>query len=299
MAKHWDESMLALLRASPQAFVDLFLHGAKYIQEQPQKLQSHQRTTDGLVEVQLEGKTMLIHFEFQAYKDSTMPQRLLEYNVLIWNEYQLPVISCVLHLLEDGRIAPSPFVRTLSTGKEIVSFYYETIEIRDFTAEDIIRIGQPGLLPFLTLTKAGATREVVQRMFSELETVADKNITFIAFAIATFSLQRSNQQDLPWLERNYRSMHEIISESPFYKEIISKGLEQGLEQGREQGQLTALRQAIIDVVRERLPGLGQFAESQVENIKDATQLRRLIVKISTVPDAEQAIQAFLDAQQVH
>jgi len=310
MEKHWDETMLALLRASPQAFVNLFLPDAHYIQEQPQKLQSHPRTIDGLVKVKLGGEIMLIHIEFQTYNDSNMPSRLLEYNVLIWNEYKLPVISCVIHLLKDGCIAPSPFERKLSTGKTIVNFYYETVEIHDFTAEDIIQIGQPGLLPFLTLTKDGATKEVVQRMFRELETFANKNVTFVAFMLATFSFHLSNQHDLPWLERNYRYMHDILSESPFYQEIIAMGLEKGLKQGREQGieqgreqgreqglakgQLTALRQAIVDIAHERFPALVEFAESQVTAIDDTTQLRHLVVKMSTVPDAEQATQAFLD-----
>ncbi len=164
---------------------------------------------------------------------------------------------------------------------------------------------QPGLLPLLTLTKGGATREVIQRMFSELEIVADQNITFIAYTLATYSLQRSNERELPWLERTYKHMYDIITESPFYKSIIAKGRERGLKEGREQGieqgiekgQLTALRQAIVDVVHERLPALAPFAESQVASINDSTRLRRLIVKLITVPDAEQATQAFFEAQQ--
>ena len=318
--------MLSLLRVSPQGFVDLLLPGARYLDEQPQKLQSHQRTVDGLVKVQLKDDIMLIHFEFQSHNDSTMAKRLQEYNMLIWNEFEIPVLSCVIHLLGDGHIAPSPFVRTLSVeagGMKIHGFYYKTIEVGDLGADDILAMHQPGLLPLLTLTKGGATREVIQRMFSELETVADQNITFIAYTLATFSLQRSNERELPWLERTYKHMYDIITESPFYKSIIAKGLaqgrerglkegheqglekgleqglEKGLEQGIEQGQLTALRQAIVDVVHERLPALVQFAELQVATIHDPIQLRRLVVKMSTVPDTEQATQAFLDAQQEH
>jgi len=283
---------LLYLLAEDEAIIrpHLFLPDARYIQEQPQKLQSHPRTIDGLVKVEIDGKMMLVHFEFQTYNDSNMASRLLEYNILIWNEYKLPVISCVIHLLKDGSISSPPFERKLTNGKTIVSFYYETVEISKFTAEDIIQIGQPGLLPFLTLTKDGATIEVVQRMFRELEVFANKNVTFVAFMLATFSFHLSNQHDLPWLERNYRYMHDILSESPFYQEIIAMGLEKGLERG----QLTALRQAIVEIVRARLPALVEFAESQVATIDDKAQLHRLVVKMSTVPDTKQATQAFLD-----
>ncbi|GAC1366134.1 MAG: hypothetical protein NVSMB44_29230 [Ktedonobacteraceae bacterium] len=198
--------------------------------------------------------------------------------------------------------------RTLSTGKEIVHFSYEILEIGEFTAQDIIQMGQPGLLPLLTLTRDGATRETVALMFNELETFANKNVTFIAFAVATFSFQRSNKHDAPWLEKTYRYMHDILIESPFYKEIIARGVEEGLKQGKEQGlkqgkeqglekgQIKALRQAVLDIIRERLPALTQFAEVQVETINDVIQLRRLIVKMSTVLGTEQARQAFLDVQ---
>ncbi|GAC1502636.1 MAG: hypothetical protein NVS2B12_12380 [Ktedonobacteraceae bacterium] len=206
--------------------------------------------------------------------------------------------------------------RTLSIGKEIVHFSYEILEIGEFTAQDIIQMGQPGLLPLLTLTRDGATRETVALMFNELETFANKNVTFIAFAVATFSFQRSNKHDAPWLEKTYRYMHDILIESPFYKEIIARGVEEGLKQGKEQGlkqgkeqgleegleqglekgQIKALRQAVLDIIRERLPALTQFAEVQVETINDVIQLRRLIVKMSTVLGTEQARQAFLDVQ---
>ena len=133
--------MLSLLRVSPQGFVDLLLPGARYLDEQPQKLQSHQRTVDGLVKVQLKDDIMLIHFEFQSHNDSTMAKRLQEYNMLIWNEFEIPVLSCVIHLLGDGHIAPTPFVRTLSVGAggmKIHGFCYETIEVGDLGADDIL-----------------------------------------------------------------------------------------------------------------------------------------------------------------
>ncbi len=300
--------MLSLLRASPQAFVNWFLPDAQYLDERPQKLQSHPRTTDGLVKVQVEDEIQFIHFEFQSYYDEKMAVRLLEYNTLIWNEFDMPVISCVIHLLGDKRIAPSPLHRRGCRGKRVADFYYDTIEIGDLVSEDILAMHQPGLLPLLTLTKGGATREVIHRMFSELETVADHNITSIAFTLATYSLQRSNEGELPWLERTYQQMYDIITESPFYKSVIEKGREQGrqqgiekgIEKGRERGLkegLTALRQAIVDVVRERLPALVPFAESQDVAINDPMRLRRLVVKLITVSNAEQAIQTFLDVQQ--
>ncbi len=96
---------------------------------------------------------------------------------------------------------------------------------------------------------------------------------------------------------------------PIYKSIIEKGLAQGHERGLKEGHerglkqglkkdgLTELRQAIVDIVQERLPALVPFVESQVATINDPAQLRHLIVKLITISNAEQAIQVFLDVQQ--
>jgi hypothetical protein len=49
MPKHWDASMLLLLRASPDAFINLFVPTVCYIGERPQKRLNHQRDVDGLL----------------------------------------------------------------------------------------------------------------------------------------------------------------------------------------------------------------------------------------------------------
>ena len=83
--KIWDESLRKMVRDNPHAFVELLLSRGQveYVGQLPEKLKPRNPEVDALVIVQTEsGEKMLIHFEFQTRNDSTMPERLLEYNVL-------------------------------------------------------------------------------------------------------------------------------------------------------------------------------------------------------------------------
>lgn len=155
MAKKWDQNMCLLVRKSPEAFVHLLLPQASYVQEFSQKLRNWQLEADIILEVIVEEQYMLLHLEFQTYYDGEMPERLLRYNVLIRSEYKMPVLSCVIYLLHKGNTHASPLCWSVPTGKSILRFDFETIEISELTPEEILHIGQIGLLPLLPLTKGG------------------------------------------------------------------------------------------------------------------------------------------------
>jgi hypothetical protein len=56
------------------------------------------------------GEDMLVHLEFQIYGDPGMAERLLRYNILARSEHKLPVLSCVIYLLDDGEVLSPPLI---------------------------------------------------------------------------------------------------------------------------------------------------------------------------------------------
>jgi predicted transposase YdaD len=78
MAKHYDAGMKKLVRANPQAFVDLVIPEATLLSEELYELESVQREVDTLLHVMIHGQEMLAHLEFQTYNDSRMDERLLQ-----------------------------------------------------------------------------------------------------------------------------------------------------------------------------------------------------------------------------
>src|SRR5205085_6383189 len=179
------------VRANPEAFIKLVLEHARFKQQLPRKLKTWKQEVDGLVLVTVEEegtgleKDMLVDFEFQTYNDPDMPERLLRYNVLTRSEYQLPVLSCVIHLLSDSSIKPSPLHWSIPTGRTVLDFHYEHLELSQFTPNYLLQLGQPGLLSLLPFTKGGANREVVETMFTRLEATGSSNLLDVSGLLAS------------------------------------------------------------------------------------------------------------------
>jgi len=305
--KPWDDSLRSLVRASPQAFVSLVLGDAHFNQELPHKLKTWKQEVDSLLDVTFRGQEMLVHFEFQTYNDSTMAERMLRYNVLARSEYSLPVLSCVIYLLRDGNVPVSPLSWTVPTGRKVLDFYFESIELGEWSPEELLQRGEPGLLPLLPLTRGGASREVVTKMFADLDAAGRTELTVLGATLASLVFSRENTTDLVWLHRRLREMHNILRESPFYQEILQEGREEGLEKGLQEGLekglqeglekgLQVLRETLLKVVQARFPKMVRLAKGQAAIIDDPAALESLIVKVSIAQDAKEAKRALLDEE---
>jgi predicted transposase YdaD len=257
----------------------------------PHKLRSWQLEVDALLSVLIEDQEVLLHLEFQTYRDATMSQRLLQYNVLIRIEYGLPVISYVIYLLKGGARPATPLCWEAPAGQEVLRFHFGSIEIGDLTPEEIVSTHQARLLPLLPLTRGGASRNVVRMMVNKLEpdNVSQEELAVIGFTFASMVFQREhNSVDQEWLIRSFKEMYDLIRDTPIYHEMtrmareegLKEGLEEGLKEGLKEGEQKALRGAILDIVQERFPKLVELASSQVKLVNDTIVLRRLVVKPS-------------------
>lgn len=292
--KSWDDSLKNLVDANPQAFVAWLFGKGEFKGKLPYQLKNWRLEVDALLKVEVEDEEMLLEIEFQTYHDSDMAERLLRYNVLARSEYKLPVLSVVIYLLKDGNVPKSPLIWKISTGEKVLEFHFESIELGDISPAELISIGQPGLLPLLPLTKDGANRKVINTMFSELEDAGKVELIPIGGTLASYIFSKKDTDDLEWLQRRLRSMHDIIRESPYYQEILKEGREEGLEEGIEKGKLEALRETVIDIVVERFPKLLRTARKQTAFVEDAAALRHAIVKLSMAQTAEEAKQHLLE-----
>ena len=305
-SKPWDSTLKRLVHANPSAFVQWLLPGAVFVEERPSEIESLKREVDALLEVTANGQPMLLHIEFQTYNDATMATRLLLYNVLLMNVYQLPVLSCVIYLLRDGTVSQSPLDVFVPTGHLTHKFYFESIEIGQFTPEDMFNMGSEALIALVPLTQGGTNRSTLLRIFEELKQqrgqeqaeIQATEIEVIAFTLASFVLQRSkNIPDQEWLIRRFREMHDIMLDTPIMQEILREGMEKGLEkgiaeglekgiaEGREEGlelgRLEATRHILLILTEKRFPELASLAQEQSSSIQDLEVINNLIVAISS------------------
>jgi predicted transposase YdaD len=301
MGKPYDDNLKKLVNAHPQAFVSWVVPEALFVRERPHDLKRTALEVDGLFDVMVREQKMLLHIEFQTYNDVSMPSRLLQYNVLARIEHKLPVLSCVIHLLKDGAISKSPLRWDIPTGDDVLLFHYHTIEMADFSPQDILKMEQIGLLPLLPLTKGGAQREIADRMFNELDKPQQKDLALIGFELASLVFKEA---DKDWLVRRFHTMHDRLQDTLIYQLILKEGMEKArqegiekqlLEQARQEGQLEArekqleaLRQIVQAIVAERFPKLAHLAKKQTILVNDEARLQHLIIKLITSQDVQEA-----------
>ncbi len=274
--------MKRLVRANPQDFVSWLLARAQFKDMLSVELKNRTIESDLLLLVDLDGEEVLLHLEFQSTNDGDMPLRLLEYNVLTTRQHTRRVYSCVLYLRKDGIVSESPLIWRMPDGNEILRFHFEVIKLWEMTAESLIKTRFVGLFPLLPLTKDGKRHEVVDEMVTRI--VEAKQPALLRYAQMFSSLVFKDRDDKAWLERRFAVYNDILEESWVYQET------------KLEGKLEALQKAILNFVQTRFPAMLSITTQQIDGIKDEVVLQRLLLKIGLSQNADEALEALVEAK---
>jgi hypothetical protein len=280
MAKPWDDTMKRLIRAHPQHFVSWVLKGAIFKAALSIELKNWTRETDFLLDVIQNERQMLIHMEFQSREDEDMAQRLLEYNVLATREHGRPVLSCLIYLRKDSRIAESPLIWELPNGQKVLYFHFIVIKLWEIKAEELIQTDLTGLLPLVPLTKDGGQYEVIDEIATKLAAANEYNL--LEYARRFASLVFKEGSDHEWLNRRFAVYKDILEDSWVVQEE------------RREGELRGLHRVIVKVVQARFPEIVDLTKKQIEDVENPESLQDLLVKISLVQNVEDATLALFD-----
>jgi hypothetical protein len=276
MAKPWDDTMKRLIRAHPQHFVSWVLKGAIFKAALSIELKNWTRETDFLLDVIQNERQMLVHMEFQSREDEDLAQRLLEYNVLATREHGRPVLSCLIYLRKDSRIAESPLIWQLPDGQKILYFHFIVIKLWEIKAEELIQTDLTGLLPLVPLTKDGGQYEIIDEIATKLAAANEYNLLEYARRFASLVFREGSDHE--WLNRRFAVYKDILEDSWVVQEE------------RLEGELRGLHLAVQDVIQARFPEILPYAKKQMEGIGDTELLRRVNVKMSMAQTAEEALQ---------
>lgn len=299
--------MKRLFREVPQDLLEWLIPGAHFSAVVSAELDGEPIHADYLYEITLQGKSCLLHIEFQRSRDSKMAERLWEYNVRASLQYGYPVWSCVIYLKKENTRAEPFLIRELPNGKVIHRFVFDIIRLWEIPTQELMEKRLIGLVPLLVLTKDGARREVIEEAITILNPPGEEpKAELLALTYGFASLVFKSGEDQEWLKWRFSMLDDILSETEAFQEIARKGhekglkeglkegLREGLKEGIKEGKLQARRQTLCDIVQERFPELTLLAASQTEATNDTDLLRRLTVKISitqSVKDAEQLLLA--------
>ncbi len=287
MARQWNDTLKKVVGVNPEDFVHWLFRDAIYEGEIDRELPLRTIHADYLLAMILNGTRCLLHIEFQRKPDADMAERLLEYNVQATrnDKEHRPVYSCVIYLKPHENMPTSPLVKMFPGGVEIWRFNFKNIKPWEYTAQDILQEGLPGLLLFLPLTKDGQKRSTVEDMITGLVSAGKEDALPLAYILAALVLE--NKDDLQWLKERFAMLEEIFQDSWAYQDILRKG--------EEKGELLARRQAVLDVIKVRFPEVVTIAQKQVDTIIDLDILHDLLIKASTLGRDIEVAQAIFEA----
>ena len=298
LAQSWDDSLRKLVHTSPQAFVHLVDPEAQYLHAIKEKLKPLTREVDGLLLTQRhDGKQQLIHLELQSTNDPSMGDRMVLYHVLARTQYQLPVLSCVIYLRQDGTVPQPPHRWQAADGRVTNEFHYLVIEVANMTAEELRAFGEIGLLPMLPLNRDGASRQAVEEMFTALQVAGNLDLLQIGQLIASLAFGDRRAADQEWVFRRYRQMYDRLQEAPLYKEMMRLASEKARQEGLQEGQLRATREMLLSIVEARFPKLLGLTKRLASTIDQTSVLQTLILNISRASKLKEARQYLLDVSQ--
>jgi len=290
----WDKGMKLLIGARPQDFVSWLVPDAELVEELPQELHSRDLDTDKLYKIRLYGQLLLLHIEFQRRSERKMDMRVWEYNVLATLAYELPVLSFVIYLRKDSKIAESPVIWSSPNGQEIHRFYFENIKLWEIDPNILRRKGLVGLFPLLPLTQAGIRPEVVEEAIGRIQAEggeAAPDLLSLIYLLA--ELVCEDDHDILWLDRRFAMLYDVLQESKAYQKIKQEGLEEGLLRGRKEGELQALHQTILTIIQTRFPKIVRLAKKQTAVVDNPAVLQELITYLITAQTVEEARQHLL------
>lgn len=282
----WDSTMKELFNEAPADVVAWLLQDAKFVRLVSPVLEGKEIYCDILCEIRIKRRKALLHIEFQKKRDANMAERLWRYNVRATIKYKCPVWSSVIYLTKESTVEAF-LCKMLPNGRPVHRFDFSVMKLWVIPTEELLRTGRRGLAPLLVLTREGQSREVVERAIELLTPPGEqpmRELLVVTRGLASLMLKREEDQD--WIDWRFDMLFDILADTPTYKKMGQKYLEQGLAKG-----LANARLAVLEMVEARFaePALVEQVRAQVATINDLETLRHLVVKVALLQKAEEVL----------
>jgi hypothetical protein len=140
------ESFFAAFLPEVAGFVDFSL--LEFLDKERFTMDGKRREGDLLIKTRFKGEDagFLIHLEHQAQPDKELGKRMLEYFILDWREYEVPVYPiAVLSYAETSGIRATP-VRIEFPNRTVLHFEFDVIDLGRLDAATHVRMPNPAAL---------------------------------------------------------------------------------------------------------------------------------------------------------
>jgi predicted transposase YdaD len=176
-----------------------------------------------------EGRFLLLN-ELQLRYDPRMPRRMQAYAALAEARYDLPVYPVVVTILPPPAGTAIPDRHDLTFMGLQARRDYRVLNLWEIDAELVLRQPVRPLLPFVPVLKGGGDERVIRQALAALR--ADEQLSDIEPLLAYFARFVLDSQLVLQIMRWDMA---VLEQSPWYQEIIERGIERGrLEELRRQ-----------------------------------------------------------------
>lgn len=242
------------------------------VPEQP-TVEMHE--ADIVIKVELNGKEVLVHFEFQTADsyDPEMSIRMAGYIIRLIETYRLPVYSSVIYLRPDaGRRDRGVYEQNIA-GHQIV-IEYKVFRLIEMDGQQILDVKPTGLLPFTPLMKRPVGVDAEDWLRLCVQTADSVDVPNKAAYLGTLAV-------LGNLVYEPETISNIILEETMQQPNIveywtEKAAAEAHQQGLEQGMKERAREDILEALELRLqPDAAQNFRPILDAIEDAQRLKQL------------------------
>ncbi len=266
LAEEAAETLLRLVGALPL--------NAK-IKPLPREMSAPALLADQPYEVDTGNEKFIAHVEAQTFYRTNVPERVVEYDALLWINYHLPVHSFVLIFSPDGCPPNIPTTMTLAAGGLTLTARFSILKLWEISAADALSWKEESLLPFIPLMKGGET-ELEQSALALGQLTDEIRRQELALHFLMLGSLRYNRQDvLELLRRTTMFMHEVLRETPYYQFILDEGKEEGRD---------IIVEMICDQVAKHFPSLN--FKTEIEQIHDLSSLKQLYFDLDRITEIE-------------
>ena len=279
MEKKFDVTLKSLLEDSPEDWPILAgVHEAKVA-----VIDADVSTISGAADkvLRLHGPpSSLMHFEFQAGPDASLPRRANVYNAALEDRHDLPVASVMVLLRPEAnlRTINGVYQRQVPQAAEPYRiFRYQVIRVWELPVQSLLQggLGQLALAPVSAVSEADLP-DVLREMKRRVTRVRDRG-RLGRWWTAVYVLMGMRYQ--------YAVVDQLLQgvlgmeESTTYQAIVRKGVAEGLAKGElKEARKMLLRLGQSHFQTEAPPDV----QSRVEAMQDLNQLEQLILRVTQV-----------------
>ena len=211
----------------------------------------------------------LVLNELQLRYKPEMPKRMRAYAALAEEKYNLPTYPVLVNILkESDREIPTRYQSEFAGLQAIQD--YRVINLWEVDVEIAFQQSIPSLLPFVAILKGGAEESIIQQALQILR--ADEQLsqleTVLAF-FATFVLDSALVQQI------MRWDMAVLTESPWYQQILKEGEARGRQEGQQEGRQEEMLSGIELGLEIKFGTEGLQLMPEISQISDLNRLKAI------------------------